>query len=47
LICKDSIEEKMLQLQEQKKSLVTELISGDQGWMKKLTREDVMELLNA
>ena len=47
LICKDSIEEKMLQLQEQKKSLVTELISGDQGWMKKLTREDVMELLKA
>jgi SNF2 family DNA or RNA helicase len=41
MICKDSIEEKIIQLQEKKKSIVKELISEDAGFVKKLTQEDL------
>mgnify|MGYP000949051192 CR=1 FL=1 len=41
MICRDSVEEKILQLQAQKKSLSEELISEDSGFIKKLTEEDV------
>lgn len=46
LICKDSIEEKMLVLQERKRTLASELVSDDTSLMKKLTREDIAYLLS-
>jgi len=46
LICKNSIEEKILQLQQKKKSLAKELITEDASFVKKLTKEDVTWLLN-
>jgi SNF2 family DNA or RNA helicase len=45
LICKNSIEEKIIQLQAKKKSLAKELISEDVSFVKKLTKEDVAWLL--
>jgi non-specific serine/threonine protein kinase len=44
LITRDSVEEKILQLQERKKALVADLITTDSGMFKQLTREDI-ELL--
>ncbi|MBD0375812.1 MAG: DEAD/DEAH box helicase, partial [Flavisolibacter sp.] len=41
MICKDTVEEKILQLQERKKQLANELITEDAGFIKKLTKEDV------
>ncbi|WP_435225783.1 DEAD/DEAH box helicase [Niabella hirudinis] len=41
MICKDSIEEKILQLQERKKKLSAELISADESFIKNLEQEDV------
>ncbi|MBI5214585.1 MAG: SNF2 helicase associated domain-containing protein [Ignavibacteriae bacterium] len=41
LITKDSIEEKILQLQEKKKELVRSIITAEAGLMKLITREDV------
>ncbi len=46
LICKDTIEEKMLILQERKRSLATELVADDNAAMKRLTREDIQFLLS-
>lgn len=46
MICKDSIEEKILMLQDRKIGLAKELISEDSGFLKKLTREDVEFLLS-
>lgn len=46
LICKDTIEEKILLLQERKLSLVKELIADDNAFLKKLTKEDVAYLLS-
>jgi SNF2 family DNA or RNA helicase len=46
LICKDTIEEKILLLQERKLTLVKELIADDNAFMKKLTKEDVAYLLS-
>ncbi len=46
LICKNSIEEKIIQLQEKKKSLAKELITEDASFVKKLTKDDVAWLLN-
>jgi len=46
LICKDTIEEKILMLQERKLTLVKELIADDNAFMKKLTKEDVAYLLS-
>jgi SNF2 family DNA or RNA helicase len=46
LICKDTIEEKILLLQERKLSLVKELIADDSAFLKKLTKEDVAYLLS-
>ena len=46
LICKNSIEEKILLLQQKKKSLAKELITEDASFVKKLTKEDVAWLLN-
>lgn len=46
LICKNTIEEKILLLQERKLTLVKDLIGDDQAFMKKLTREDIEYLLS-
>ena len=41
MICKDSVEEKIIKLQEKKKSLSKELVGEENGFMKKLTKDDV------
>ncbi len=41
MICKDTVEEKILQMQQKKKSLSKELISEEKGFIKKLTKDDV------
>jgi SNF2 family DNA or RNA helicase len=41
MICKDTVEEKILQLQERKKMLADELIHEDAGFVKNLSRDDV------
>jgi non-specific serine/threonine protein kinase len=41
LITRDSVEEKILQLQERKRSLVSSLITTDTSFFKSLTRDDV------
>ncbi|MHB0939260.1 MAG: DEAD/DEAH box helicase [Armatimonadota bacterium] len=46
LIMKDSVEEKILLLQERKRELVRQLISTDGGLFKSLTRDDVAELFS-
>lgn len=46
MICKNTVEEKILELQEKKKSLVKDIISDDAGFVKKLTREDVLYLFS-
>lgn len=46
LICKDTIEEKMLTLQERKRALANELVSDDNAFLKRLTREDIVYLLS-
>jgi SNF2 family DNA or RNA helicase len=46
MICKDSIEEKILHLQEKKKALAQELVSEDAGFVKKLSRDDIEYLFS-
>ncbi len=46
LICKDTIEEKILLLQERKLTLVKDLISDENAFMKQLTKEDISYLLS-
>ncbi len=46
LICKDTIEEKMLQLQERKRALASDLVSDDNAFLKRLTREDIAFLFS-
>ena len=41
MICRDTVEEKILQLQERKKGLASDLIADETGFVKQLTREDV------
>lgn len=41
MICKDTVEEKILRLQERKKMLADDLIQEDAGFVKNLSREDV------
>ena len=41
MICKDTVEEKILQLQQKKKALSSELISEEKSFVKKLTKEDI------
>lgn len=45
MICKDSVEERILKLQEKKKMLADDLIQEDSGFVKNLTKEDVEFLL--
>ena len=46
MICKDTIEDKILQLQERKRTLAKELISDDQTFVKGLSKEDVEYLFS-
>lgn len=46
LICKDTIEEKILQLQEKKKEVAADLVNIESGTIKKLSKDDVMDLFN-
>lgn len=46
MICKDSIEEKILELQEKKRAVASELINIEQGLLKKLSQEDIINLFN-
>ncbi len=46
LITRDSVEEKILQLQERKKQLVDQLISAEGSFFKALTKEDVQVLFS-
>ncbi|HEY9046421.1 MAG TPA: DEAD/DEAH box helicase [Ohtaekwangia sp.] len=41
MICKDTVEEKILQMQEKKKMLADELIHEDAGFVKNLSRDDI------
>jgi non-specific serine/threonine protein kinase len=44
MICKDTVEEKILKLQEHKKTLSDELIGSDQSFVSSLSSEDIREL---
>jgi non-specific serine/threonine protein kinase len=46
MICRDSIEDKILQLQERKRLLAKDLIADDDGFVKSLSREDVEYLFS-
>jgi SNF2 family DNA or RNA helicase len=46
MICKDSIEDKILLLQERKRILAKDLIADDDGFVKSLSREDVEYLFS-
>ncbi len=46
MICKDTVEEKILQLQQKKKTLSKELISEEKSFIKKLTKDDVAFLFS-
>lgn len=46
MICKDSIEEKIMLLQEKKKALAAGLIADESGFVKKLTKEDISYLFS-
>ena len=45
LICKDSIEEKILDLQKKKKDLTDAIISGDEKGLKRISTEDLQYIL--
>lgn len=45
MVCKDTIEEKILQLQEKKQQLASDIISTDKGFVSTLSKEDIRELL--
>jgi len=44
MICKNTVEEKILLLQEKKKSISKDIISSESGFMKKLTKDDIEAL---
>jgi SNF2 family DNA or RNA helicase len=46
MICKDTIEEKILTLQQKKKKLSEDLVSADNGFVKSLTEDDVQYLFS-
>ena len=45
LIASNTIEEKILQLQEAKRELADAIISGESGSLMSLSREELMELI--
>lgn len=46
MICKNTIEEKIIRLQQQKKQLADDLIAEDEGFVKTLTEEDIKYLFS-
>ncbi len=46
MICKDTVEEKILQLQAKKKDIAKDLISTEQGFIKQLTQTDIVGLFS-
>ncbi|MBC7885673.1 MAG: DEAD/DEAH box helicase family protein, partial [Saprospiraceae bacterium] len=46
MICKDSVEEKILLLQEKKKGISKEIITDDSAFFKKLTKDDIQFLFS-
>ena len=46
MICKDTVEEKILQLQEKKKALAKDIVHVESGFVKALTRDDVVSLFS-
>jgi SNF2 family DNA or RNA helicase len=46
LICRNTIEEKILQLQERKKQLADDLVGEEVGFVKSLTEDDIQFLLS-
>lgn len=46
MICKDTVEDKILKLQEKKRALAKDLITDDEGFVKSLTKADVEYLFS-
>ena len=46
LVCKGTVEEKVLELQAQKKELAAAVLGADQSLLAKLTRDDLAALLS-
>ncbi len=46
MICKDTVEDKILSLQEKKRMLAADLITDDTGFVKSLTKEDIEYLFS-
>ncbi|TAG30844.1 MAG: helicase SNF2 [Sphingobacteriia bacterium] len=46
MICTDTVEDKILKLQERKRNLAREVITDDEGFIKTLTKEDVAYLFS-
>jgi non-specific serine/threonine protein kinase len=46
MICKDTVEDKILQLQDKKRLLAADLITDDSGFVKSLTKEDIEYLFS-
>jgi superfamily II DNA or RNA helicase len=46
MICKDTIEEKILLLQQRKQDLAEDLVGGESGFIKKLSQDDIMGLFS-
>lgn len=46
MICTDTVEDKIIQLQERKRALAKDLITDDEGFVKTLTKEDVEYLFS-
>lgn len=44
--CKNTVEEKIMTLQKKKKSIANDLITTDEGVLKKLNKEDLIGLLD-
>jgi non-specific serine/threonine protein kinase len=46
MICNDTVEDKILKLQDKKRSLAKELISDEEGFVKSLTKDDIAYLFS-
>ena len=46
MICRDTIEEKIIRIQERKKQLSDDLVSEDEGFVKSLSEEDIEYLFS-
>ncbi|RDB03157.1 DEAD/DEAH box helicase [Runella aurantiaca] len=46
MICKDTVEEKIVQLQDRKRALADDLVSTEAGFLKKLTQDDILGLFS-